>query len=165
VADLWLHVPSTWAHHLDILSCHTSTDLINLAADRDEQLQASSINNLTRLVRAELQRQGQLPSNARQQYGTQAANVEEEDDDLLTMVADTRKPAYIENIQVPGKFPLPLASNRLKKILPQPCHNCGSPLHYNRNCVSWIKQGRPGGKNTSSNKINEAYTSLYIAML
>jgi hypothetical protein len=89
----------------------------------------------------------------------------EEEDDLSTMIGDAKKPAPIENTQALGKFPIPLASNCSKKILPRPCHNCGSPLHYNRNCASWIKQGHPGGKNTSSSKTNEAYTSSYIAML
>ena len=47
VADLWLHSPSQWAAHINITQCQTLADLIKLAADQDDQLQASSINNHT----------------------------------------------------------------------------------------------------------------------
>jgi hypothetical protein len=55
VADLWLHTPSSWAAHIDITLCDTSAEFIKLAADKDKQLQASSLNNLAKLVRSEMQ--------------------------------------------------------------------------------------------------------------
>jgi hypothetical protein len=46
VADMWLHTPSSWAAHIDVTTCRTAADLIKCAADKDEQLQASSISSI-----------------------------------------------------------------------------------------------------------------------
>jgi hypothetical protein len=50
VAELWLHTPPAWAAHIDVTLCPTSAELIKIAADREDQLLASSVNNLARLI-------------------------------------------------------------------------------------------------------------------
>jgi hypothetical protein len=55
VAELWLHTPPAWATHIDVTLCPMSAELIKMATDREDQLLVSSVNNLTRLICAELQ--------------------------------------------------------------------------------------------------------------
>jgi hypothetical protein len=50
VAELWLHTPPAWAAHIDVTLCPTSAELIKMAADREDQLLVSSVNNLARLI-------------------------------------------------------------------------------------------------------------------
>jgi hypothetical protein len=144
VAELWLHTPPAWAAHIDITLCPTSAELIKMAANRENQLLASSIHNLTKLIRAELQRQSWLMPNARKQFGVQLADVAEEDEveaGLPSLMVDAKTSAAKEGARAPGKYLFPLASNRSKKVLPRPCRNCGSPLHYDRDCTSWRNRG------------------------
>jgi hypothetical protein len=81
VAELWLHTPPAWAAHINVTLCPTSAELIKMAADREDQLLASSVNNLARLIRAELQQQSSQVQGARRQIGAQLANVVEEEEE------------------------------------------------------------------------------------
>ena len=56
VAQVWNHAPPSWHAHVDHTLVETTADLIKLASDKEEQLQASSADQIQRLVRAELQR-------------------------------------------------------------------------------------------------------------
>ena len=49
VINLWMHTPHEWAAHINTQDCATAADLIKLAADRNKQLQASSLSNLRNL--------------------------------------------------------------------------------------------------------------------
>ena len=55
VAQVWNHVPPSWHTHVDHTLVETTADLIKLASDKEEQLQASSADQIQRLIRAELQ--------------------------------------------------------------------------------------------------------------
>jgi hypothetical protein len=55
VLELGNHCPTTWAAHIDTTLCPTAAELIKIATDKREQLQASNVTNLSKLVRAELQ--------------------------------------------------------------------------------------------------------------
>ena len=55
VAQVWNHVPLSWHAHVDHTLVETTADLIKLASDKEEQLQASSANQIQRLIRVELQ--------------------------------------------------------------------------------------------------------------
>jgi hypothetical protein len=59
VLDLWNHCPATWAAHIDMTLCPTAAELIKIATDKHEQLQASNVTDLLKLVRVELQQQSQ----------------------------------------------------------------------------------------------------------
>ena len=56
VLELWRHTPTAWAAHADVNLCPTAAELIKTVADKEEQLLASSISNIVRLVRTELQK-------------------------------------------------------------------------------------------------------------
>jgi hypothetical protein len=73
VLDLWNHCPTTWAVHIDMTLC-PAAKLIKIATDKREQLQASNVTDLSKLIRAELQRQDQ-----QQFMNTQLADIEEEE--------------------------------------------------------------------------------------
>jgi hypothetical protein len=98
-------------------------------------------------------------------------NVVEEEEEteagFPSLTVKVKAPASIANegARAPGKYPFPLASNRSKKVPPRPCRNCGSPLHYDRDCASWRSHGHPEGKIVPTNKVNDAYHKSYIAML
>jgi hypothetical protein len=55
VLELWRHMPTVWATHIDVNLCPTAAELIKMVTDKEEQLLASSINNIAKLVRTELQ--------------------------------------------------------------------------------------------------------------
>ena len=63
--------------HIDHTLVETTTDLIKLASDKGEQLQASA-DQIQRLVCAELQHQGAPYSGVQRPYTAQLANVEED---------------------------------------------------------------------------------------
>ena len=73
VAQVWNHVPPSWHVHVDHTLVETTADLIKLASDKEEQLQASSANQIQRLVHAELQR-AQVGGSCRP-YVTQLADI------------------------------------------------------------------------------------------
>ena len=50
VLDLWTHCPTSWAAHIDTTLCPTAAELIKVATDKREQLQASNVTDLSRLV-------------------------------------------------------------------------------------------------------------------
>ena len=81
------------------------------------------------------------------------------------LVAEPKAKPAKDSVKSPGNYPYPLATNQSRKVPPCPCRNCGSPLHYNRDCASWRSQGRPPGKNASANKTSDAYHKSYVAML
>ena len=56
VLELWRHTPTAWAAHVDVNLCPTAAELIKTVMDKEEQLLASSISNIARLVRTELQK-------------------------------------------------------------------------------------------------------------
>src|SRR5271154_4148495 len=169
VADLWLYAPVLWVAHIDITICHTAVDLIKLAADKDEQLQASSPSSIMRTVRSELQKQGLQLQPPRRQFGAHVIDWKDDNNDgteeSTRLEAEAKTSEVKEDFKAPGKFLYPLAANRSKKVPPRPCRNCGSPLHYDRDCASWRSQGRPEGKPTPNSKLYDAYQKSYIAML
>jgi hypothetical protein len=166
VAELWIHMPSQWAMHIDVTQCNTSAELIKLASDCDDQLQASSINNLMRLIQAKMQRQNQQMPNPQRQFAAQIADLDEEPENELTaFVADTKNILNKDIIKPPGTYPFLLANNRSKRMPPRPCQNCGSPLHYDCDCASWKKHGRPDRKYMTNAKTNDMYHKSYVAML
>ena len=108
VLDLWTHCPTSWAAHIDTSVCPTAVELIKVATDKHEQLQASNITNLSKLVRAEMQwQQQQRFANA------QLADIEEENEgiELEGLVADTKPVTSKNPIKAPGTYPYPPASN------------------------------------------------------
>ena len=50
VLDLWMHCPTTWAAHIDTSLCPTAAELIKVAMDKCEQLQASNVADLSKAV-------------------------------------------------------------------------------------------------------------------
>lgn len=50
VLDLWTHHPTSWAAHIDTSLCPTAAELIKVATDKCEQLQASNVTDLSKLV-------------------------------------------------------------------------------------------------------------------
>ena len=68
VGNLWLHTPTVWNACINIDECPTSTLLIKLATDREEQLLASlatTSNSIVRLVKQEVQRLNAQNSGSR----------------------------------------------------------------------------------------------------
>src|ERR1700733_9518928 len=105
-------------------------------------------------------RSGALGQNGR---AVHLASIEEEEYESLT--ADAKKSGATYDAKAPGSFPFPLATNRSKKIPPRPCRNCGSVLHYDRDCASWRNRDRPTTKALPASKANSAYQASYMAML
>jgi hypothetical protein len=93
------------------------------------------------------------------------AEEEEAEAELPSLTVDAQTSTAKEGARAPGKYLFLLASNCSKKVPPRPCRNCGSPLHYDRDCTSWRNRGRPEGKPVSANKVNDIYHKSYIAML
>ena len=156
VLDLWNHCPTTWAAHIDTTLCPMAAELIKVAMDKKEQLQASNVTDLSKLVRAELHKQSQRRfANAQL---ADIADIEEEELEVDSLTADTKP------VKAPGMYPYPLVNNRLRKTLLQPCRNCGSVYHYDRNCASWRKLGSSNEKPKLNSKANEAYHKSYVAM-
>jgi hypothetical protein len=162
VLDLWTHCPTSWAAHIDTSLCPTTAELIKVAMDKREQLQASNITDLSRLVRNELQRQ-----NQRRFANAQLADIEEEGEETAfdSMIADAKASANKGPARAPGTYPYPQAHNRSRKTPPRPCRNCGSPLHYDQDCASWRKLGNGNEKPKQNSKMNELYHKSYIAMI
>jgi hypothetical protein len=102
VLDLWTHCPTTWAAHIDTALCPTAAELIKVATDKCEQLQASNVTDLSKLVRAELQRQTQHCF-----AHVQLADINEEFE-VDTLNVDTLSSK--NNSKAPGtySYPLPL---------------------------------------------------------
>ena len=161
VLDLWTHCLTSWAVHIDTTLCPTAAELIKVATDKHEQLQASNITDLSRLVRAEMQRQ-----QHRRFANAQLADIEEEEDFATeSFVADAKPAASPAPAKAPGTYPYPTANNQSRKTPPRPCHNCGSPLHYDRDCASWRKLGSGKEKPKTNSKMNKLYHKSYIAMI
>ena len=127
VLDLWTHCPTSWATHIDTTLCPTVAELIKVATDKCEQLQASNITDLSWLIQAEMQQQQQ-----RRFANAHLADIAEEDEDftLEGLVADAKPVANKGPAKAPGSYPYLTANNRSRKTPLQPCRNCGSPLHY-----------------------------------
>jgi len=160
VADIWLHSPPAWAAHIDIEQCVTSAELIKLATDKDEQLQASrSISQLVWLMRS-----GALGQGNRHVQAAHLASIDEAEE-YESLIADAKKGAAAADVKAPGSFPFLLALNRSKKIPPRPCRNCRSILHYDRDCASWRNHDCPATKALPASKANNAYQASYMAML
>ena len=162
VLNLWTHCPTSWAAHIDTTLCPMAAELIKVATDKREQLQASNVTDLSRLVRAEMQRQQQ-----RRFANAHLADIEEEDEDftLEGLVADAKAVANKSPAKAPGSYPYPTANNQSRKTPPRPCRNCGSPLHYDRDCTSWRKLGSGKEKPKPNSKMNKLYHKSYIAMI
>ena len=171
VGDLWLHTPTAWNACINIEDCPTSAALIKLATDREDQLLASSATtsaSVARLVRQEVQRLGAQSQGPRRQFPSHLADVEEEMDsqqETPTLAVDSKGPADKSFHKAPGKYPYPFATNRSKNAPPRPCRNCGSNLHYNRDCESWRKRGKTDSRKLPANAATTAYKEAYIAML
>ena len=155
--------------HMLITLVETTADLIKLASDKEEQLQASSADQIQRLVHMELQ-QAQAGRLCRP-YTMQLADISEGEENVAVhsetpvLVAEPKAKQAKDSIKSPGNYPYPLATNQLWKVPPHPCRNCESPLHYDHDCASWRSQGRPQGRNASANKTSETYHKSYITML
>ena len=139
--------------HIDTVQCPTAAELIKIATDKREQLQASNVTDLSKLVRAELHKQSQ-----RRFANVQLANIEEEELELDSLTADTKP------VKAPGTYPYPLATNCSRKTPPRPCHNCRSLYHYDRDCTSWRKLGSSNKKPRPNSKANNVYHKSYVAM-
>ena len=50
VLELWRHTPTAWTAHVDVNLCPMAAELIKTITDKEEQLLASSISNIARLV-------------------------------------------------------------------------------------------------------------------
>jgi len=77
VLDLWTHCPSTWAAHIDTSLCPTAAELIKVATDKREQLQASNVTDLSRLIRAKFHKQ-----NQRRFTNAQLADIAEAEEEM-----------------------------------------------------------------------------------
>ena len=156
VLDLWNHCLTTWAAHINTALCPTAAKLIKVATDKHEQLQASNVTNISKLVRVELQGQTQCRF-----AHVQLADIDEElKVETLNVDAQYSK----NNSKALGTYLYPLATNQLKKTPPRPCQNCGSLYHYNRDCMSWRKLGSGNKKPRLNNKANDAYHKSYVAI-
>jgi hypothetical protein len=71
----------------------------------------------------------------------------------------------MQNLKASGDYPFPFTNNKSKKVPPQPCRNCGNPLHYDHNCALWRNRGHLGGKTAPVGRANDTYNKAYIAML
>ena len=165
VLELWRHTPTAWAAHIDVNLCPTAAELIKTVTDKEEQLLASSISNIARLVRTELQKQGNLLPNARRHVDTHVADAMDDELEAEGLVVDSKPAASKKPIRAAEQYKFPLATNRSNRIPPRPCRHCGSPLHYDRECASWKQQNRPDIKNPPASKASEAYHKSYVAML
>ena len=76
VAQVWNHVPLSWHAQVDHTLVETTADLIKLASDKEEQLQAmaSSADQIQRLVRAELQQAQAGGDRVKMRTSTPSAN-------------------------------------------------------------------------------------------
>ena len=170
VGDLWLHTPTAWNACINIEECPTSAILIKLATDREEQLLASlttTSSSVARLVRQEVQRLTAQHQGPRRQFASHLADVEEgpETPEVPSLAVDAKNPADRNVHKAPGNYPYPFATNRSRNPPPRPCRNCGSTVHYDRDCESWRKQGKTNVRKLPVNAANAAYEEAYIAML
>ena len=147
----------------------TTADLIKLASDKEEQLKPAA---LIRSRDLSVQNCNEASGLCRP-YTTQLVNIGEEEEDATEppetsalMVESKAKPAK-DSMKSPGNYPFPLATNQSRKVPPQPCRNCGSPLHYDRDCVSWRSQGWPQGKIhiVPAGRTSDTYHKSYVTML
>jgi len=120
------------------------------------------------MIRQEMQKLNAQNQGARQQFASHLAAVEESPElpeEVPSMAVDTRTPADKNIHKAPGNYLYPFATNQSKNPLPRPCRNCGSTVHYDRDCESWQKQGKTNSKKLPVNAANTAYEEAYIAML
>ena len=81
--------------------------LIKVATDKKEQLQASNVTDLSKLVQAELHRQSQ-----RRFANAQLADIEEEELEVDSLTANAKP------VKAPGTYPYLLVNNRSRKTPP-----------------------------------------------
>jgi len=114
-----------------------------------------------------MQRLSAQNQGSRRQYTSNltAVNEEAEPLEVPSLPVDSKGPADPRLHEAPGKYPYPFATNRSKNAPPRPCHNCGSNLHYDRDCESWRKRGKTDSRKLPTNVANMAYEEAYIAML
>lgn len=143
VLDSWTHCPTSWAAHINTALCPTAAELIKVATDKHEQLQASNVTDLSQLVQAELQRQ-----NQQRFANAQLVDIEEDNEEatLDSMVMDAKPFTNKGPARAPGTYMYSQVNNRSRKTPPRPCCNCGSPLHYDRDCALWKKLGNGNEK-------------------
>ena len=98
VAQVWNHTPLSWHVHVDRVLVETTADLIKLASDKEEQLQASSADQIQRLVCVELQRA--QAGRSHRPYAMQLADISEGE----------------ENAAVHSETPVLMAELRLSKL-------------------------------------------------
>ena len=147
VGDLWLHTPTAWNACININKCPTSAMLIKLATDREEQLLASlatTSNSIAKLVWQEMQRLATQSIGSCCQFPSHTAEVEEEEEsaEKPSLSVESKGPADKSLHKAPGNYPYPFAPNCSKTPPPWPCRNCGSNLHYDRDCDSWRKRDK-----------------------
>ena len=101
---------------MDHTLVETTADLIKLASDKEEQLQASSADQIQRLVHAELQRA--QAGGLHRPYATQLADISEGEEGRAALsetpvlvVEPKAKPAK-DSVKSPGNYPYPLATNQ-----------------------------------------------------
>ena len=165
VLKLWRHTPTTWTAHVDINLCPTAAELIKTIMDKEEQLLASSISNIARLVWAELQKQGNSSHNVHRHVDSHVVDALDGETEMEGLVADSKPATSRKPFKAAGQYKFPLANNCSNWIPPCPCRHCSSPLHYDCECASRKQQNRPEVKNLPMSKANDAYHKSYIAML
>ena len=167
VGNLWLHMPTAWNACINIDECPTSATLIKLAMDWEEQLLASlatTSNSIAKLVKQEVQRLATQNQGARRQFSSHLAEVEEEETplEMPSLTVDSKGHSDKNLHKAPGKYPYPFASNQSRNTPPRPCQNCGSNLHYNRDCESWRKCDKSDTRKLPVNAANMAFV-VFIA--
>lgn len=114
--------------------------------------------DIQRLVRNEVrQLLRSTPTQPRRPYEARLADIPESsptEDPVDTFVS--------EPYQVPTSYEYPRANNQSKNKPPRPCRHCGSPLHYDRDCESWLKANK---RTPLKAKVGDSYHDSYVAML
>ena len=131
VAQVWNHAPPSWHAHVDHTLVETTADLIKLASNKQEQLQASSTNQIQRLICAELQ--WVQAGGSRRPYVMQLEDISEGGENVavqsetpVLMAESKAKPAK-DRIKSPGNYP-PFSYKSIMKISSSPLQKLQKPF-------------------------------------
>ena len=111
VLELWRHTPTAWTAHANANLCPTAAELIKTITDKEEQLLASLISNIARLVRTELQKQGNSLPNSRRHVDSHVAGTIDNELETEGLVVDSKPAAFKKPLKAAGQYKFPLASN------------------------------------------------------
>ena len=134
--------------------------------NEDETLVTTS-NSVAKLVWQEMQKLSIQNAGSCQLFPSHMAEVEEDEEPMErpSLSVKSKGPTDKNLHKAPGKYPYPFTSNRSKNPPPQPCRNCGSNLHYDRDWDSWHKRDKKDSQKLPVNAANTAYEEAYISML